>query len=208
MDIYEQIHEQINNNLREQIVQALEANQIPYNFNSTDEDDYFVTFFVTNCDLALPKKLKNKHRLANPKVDIVYTFLRDFNFSNVISNPAIGQKMSTTNLMYIFNDLANPEWQIPISNTVKTWSRFLIGKLSIYYKEKYGIQLAKMPIEIWIKSPNQMYISKIPTFDDLIFVSSDKNYVLIENSNILESQVEIVSQIKNQNFPFRKDTDK
>lgn len=208
MDIYEQIHEQINTNLREQIVQALESSHIPYNLNSTDEDDYFVTFFVTNCDLALPKKLKNTHRLANPKIDIVYTFYRDFNYSNVTSQPAVGRRLSTTNLLYIFNDLAKPEWQTPISNTVKSWTRFLIGKLSIYYKEKYGIQLAKMPIEIWIKSPSEMYISKIPTFDDLIFVSSDKNYVLIENSSILKNQVEIFSQIKSQNFPFQKESDK
>ena len=205
MDTYEMVKKQINDDLRATIIGIMDKKQIPYNLNSDEVADYYTTFFATNCELNLPKKQQSKRRLANPKIDIVYTFRRDFDFS-VVSNPAVTESRELlTKLMFIFHDLADPEWQIPITTKLKTWLRTILGNLSIYYEEKYSIKIARLPLEIWVKSPDEIFVSKIPEFDYLTLVSTNgSNISPISNSDFIAKQVEIYNSITD--FPFAKKT--
>lgn len=201
MDTYALVKNQMDNDLRTTLIGIMDKKQIPYNLNSNEDEDYYTTFFATNCDLKLPKKQQSKHRLANPQIDIVYTFKRNFNYK-IVSDPNVTSARDVvTKIMFIYRDLADPEWQIPITGKVKTWLRSILGSLSIYYAEKYSIKLARIPIEIWIKTPDEIFISKIPEFDDLTFVSTGSEIKLISNSEIIARQEEIYNSIKD--FPFK-----
>lgn len=202
MDTMEMVKKQINDDLRTKILGIMDKKQIPYNLKSNEDEDYYTTFFATNCDLKLPKKQQNKHRLANPKIDLVYTFKRTFNYE-IASDPNVtNAKEVVTKIMFIYHDLADPEWHIPVTNKIKTWLKSIVGSLSIYYMEKYSIKLARLPIEIWIKTPDEIFISKIPEFEDLTFVSTGSDIKLISTSDFIAKQVEIYNNIKG--FPFKQ----
>ena len=72
MDTYALVKNQMDNDLRTTLIGIMDKKQIPYNLNSNEDEDYYTTFFATNCDLKLPKKQQSKHRLANPQIDIFF----------------------------------------------------------------------------------------------------------------------------------------
>ena len=71
------------------------------------------------------------------------------------------------------------------------------------YQEKYGIKLARMPFEIWLESPEKMYVTKTPCFEDLIFVSDDSSHKKVETSTIIKEQADLIESMRGSGF-FKK----
>lgn len=199
MDIYAQIKQQINQDLQSSVIGLLDKHKFPYDFSNNRQEDFYVTFFVANKDYNISKKKLSKHRLTHPNIEIAYTLARSFDY-DIVTNPKTNTDFLLTNFTLFYHDVEKPEYFVPMSAKVKIWTRTLIGALSTKYADKYGIKLFRMPIEIYMKSPDDMFISKIPEFEDLTFMATDfKNGKLI-HQDFINKQAEMITEAQNLYF--------
>lgn len=199
MDIYAQIKEQINQDLQSSIIGLLDKHEFPYDFSNDRLEDFYCTFFVANKDYNISKKKLNKHRLAHPNIEIAYTAKRSFDYDFVTSGKD-DNKFVLTNFTLFYHDVEKPEYYGPMSAKVKTWARTLMGALSAKYADKYGIRLFRMPIEIYMKSPDEMFISKLPKFEDLTFMATDFKQGKIINQDFINKQAEMITEAQSLYF--------
>ena len=205
MDIYERMKNEINKDMRDFILDVMNKKDIPHDLDSTRTEDYFLTIFVTNCDLTLPKKLRTKHRLANPAVDITFTAKRSFDY-NAVVNIHNNKNTPLFKLMYMYSMLRDTSWHVPVSRAITAWARSMFSALMIMYRDKYGIKLARMPFEVWIDTPSNMLVTKIPCFEDLTFVSNDSSPKVIDTKKFIRNQADIIDAMRSSGFLGKNDT--
>lgn len=199
MDNYERMKNEIDKDMRDFILNVMNKKDIPYDLDSTRPEEYFLTIFVTNCDLSLPKKLRTKHRLANPAVDITFTAKRSFDYS-AAADVHNNKNTPLFKLMYLYSMLRDTSWHVPVSRALTAWARSMFSALMLKYRDKYGVKLARMPFEVWIDTPSNMFVSKLPRFEDLTFVSDDPSPKVIDTDKIIRNQADIIDAMHSSGF--------
>ncbi len=201
--LYDQVKETIDNDLKSNFEDIMSKNQIPY-LSEEQSIPCYVTFFAANQDINLPKKNMSKYKLSHPKLRLSYSVERYPDFLKLkksFSSSASIEKsdvIENTPFLFFYNEL-EPKWRTEITNKVKHWINTIFSKTMMMYKERYSITLGLFIIEMYIETPEKMYITKLPKFQDLTFVTSAKPPVIIDNEDIIKQQVELIS-----NSPFFK----
>ena len=214
MELFEKVKAYLEDELRENILEVLnnEKNGIPYNFENSCNPEYCVTFFAKNCDLELPKKDQSKTRLAHPQLEFLYSRERDLDYYSLNKKIEEARDLAKhgdyypTPIRTIFffkeefdyniDSERRIQWYYESTKNIRTWTKQIFSKLVIFYRKKYGITLAMLPLEFFIDSPGKMYISKIPTFDNLIFAKTAKKPVeKISSTVFIEEQVDTIRNV-------------
>lgn len=180
-----------------------------YKIPFTDEEfqeDCYVTFFASNQNIRIPKKKLSKYKMSHPTLKLNYSLERYPNFFDVkktlfnslknnIPTPEISMKP-----IFLFPNELETKWRNIIISKIHYWINTLFSQTMLMYDDKYSVTLALLMLEVYIDNPDKMFITKLPTFEDLIFVSSNNQKMLVENDYLIEQQVEIA-----KNSPFFKD---
>ena len=215
MELFEKVKAYHEEELRKNILEVLnnEKNGISYNFENSYNPDFCVTFFAKNCDLELSKKKQSKMRLAHPELEFLYSRERDLDYYGLKKrleeerdNAKIGEYYTPTiQTMFFFKNEFDHHvdferrvaWCNEATKKVKTWTKVIFSKLVILYRTKYNITLALLPLEFNIVTPDKMFISRIPEFDNLVFAQTSKKPIeKIDSTTFIEQQIEII-----QNMP-------
>ena len=66
------------------------------------------------------------------------------------------------------------------------------------YKDSYCLTLARLPFEMYLESDTKMWITKLPSFMDLAFVTDTKIPQRVDLLDFLQTQENIAAQISSQ----------
>ena len=202
MDYYDQIKVQLNEELRTTILQAISKSNLPCNLESEQTCKFLTLFITLDGETGKSKKKLSKYEKTHPAIDISYTWERNFDYKALVELATSVEKRNETVLAKLFlihSDLENHEWYGPITNSLKTWSKSIFHATHNFFYEKYGLKLYRLPLEVYVNSPEDMYITKIPAFEDLwFFEGSSKKYVSSEQ--IICEQADTLRQISETFF--------
>ena len=195
MKLYEHFNEQLAQNL----IDTMKQNDISFNLNSC-EDERYVTIFIYNKDIDLPKKYRTKARLAKPMVDVFYTRARNFDYKTVSTyefkkeNPEAEIKP----INFLWGDLENMNEFADIKAHIVSLSRALFTSATKLCADRLGTKLALMPIELYIPNFKGMYVSKLPSVEYLLHI--EKN----SSGKTTESVMSYIEKLDNSmsNSPF------
>lgn len=199
MDYYEQMKVQLNEELRSKILEAISRSKLPCNFES-EETYKFLTLFITlDGETGKSKKKLSKYEKTHPAIDISYSWERNFDYKALVKLAETADDTILAKLFLIHHDLESHTWYAPITNNLKSWSKVIFHTVYNFFLEKYGLKLYRLPLEVYVNTPEDMYISKIPAFEDLwFFENSSKKYVTIDE--IIYEQAETLKQISETFF--------
>ena len=200
--LYDQVKNHFDDVLKSKYEDILNKHNIPFSSEEFSKDCY-ATFFISNKDINIPKKNLSKYRLSHPSLWLSYSLerypcfypVKKFFTSGDTDSPVID-----TSPMLSFIYELEEEWRNQIIAKVHNWINTLFSQTMLMYKEKYSITLSFFMLEMYIENPEKMYITKLPTFQDLTFVTSSSPYKIIENEQLIQQQVELISS-----SPFFKD---
>lgn len=195
MKLYEHFNEQLAQNL----IDTMKQNDISFNLNSC-EDERYVTIFIYNKDIDLPKKYRTKARLAKPMVDVFYTRARNFDYKTVSTyefkkeNPEAEIKP----INFLWGDLENMNEFADIKAHIVSLSRILFTSATKLCADRFGTKLALMPVELYIPNFKGMYVSKLPSVEYLLHI--EKN----SSGKTTESVMSYIEKLDNSmsNSPF------
>lgn len=192
--LYEQVKNDFDATLKSNFEDIVNQNHFPYTSENFSKDCY-VTFLASNQDIGLTKKNISKHKQNHPTLKLSYSLDRYPNFHEVKSVLWSKERRLESIPNYpilLFPGELEPQWRRIIVPRVHNWINTIFAKTMLMYKEKYSITLAFLILEMYIETPEKMYITKFPSFEDLVFVTSERHPKILENDKIITQQVEII----------------
>ncbi len=200
--LYDQVKKDFDDKLKSKLEDIVNQNHFPYASENLSKD-CFVTFFASNQDINIPKKKLSKYKLAHPTLKFSYSLERYADFykvKTILSDTSNNNsEVIKTFPMFLFSQELEPKWRNEIISRVHYWINTIFAQTMLMYKDIYSITLALFMIEMYIESPDKMYITKFPSFQDLTFVTSDHPPKVLDNEEIISRQVSSI-----ENSPFFK----
>lgn len=200
--LYDQVKNHFDDALKSKYEDILSTHNIPFSSEEFPED-YFITFFVSNKDINIPKKKLSKYKQSHPSLWLSISPDRYPDFYPVKDFFILGNKEAkviNSSPIILFVQELEDKWRTEILAKVRNWINTLFSQTMLMYKEKYSITLSFFMLEMYIENPGKMFVTKLPNFRDLTFVTSSSPHTIIENEQLIQQQVEIIS-----NSPFFKD---
>lgn len=136
--------------------------------DSTKNPETSITVFVSSYT-PKPKTSKKNKKFKQFDLRIAYSPYLTFDVPYLIS---IGQAPYKLDIIYIHTKAEKTQF---IYNRISYWSKALFKKIYGLFEE-YGINLCMLPFEIYSDENDELYISKLPTFNDLTFFDK-KNFL-------------------------------
>lgn len=199
--LYDEIKSDFDNSLKSNFEIIINQNQFPFS-NEEFPENCYVTFFASNQDLKISKKKLSNYKLSHPTLKFNYSLERfpDFHetkkiiYSDIKNNT---QSIASMKPMFLFSSELETKWRDTIISRIHYWINTLFSQTLKMYEDKYSITLAFLMLEVYIDNPDNMFITKLPTFEDLIFVSSSNRKELINNDDFIKQFAEMI-----KNSPF------
>ena len=193
--LYDKVKKNFDDTLKSKYEDILSTNHIPF---SSEEfpNDFFVTFFVSNKDINVPKKKLSKYKLNHPSLWISFTIDRYPDFYPIKAFFTSGNKnteiVNSSPLILLAQELED-KWRTEMLAKIHNWINALFSQTMLMYKEKYSITLSFFMLEMYLENPEKMCITKLPNFQNLTFVTSSSPHKIIENEQLIKQQVENIS---------------
>ena len=200
MELYDKVKQQFNESLQASIIESMNQRDIRYDLNSTGEPYKYLTVFSISKDIKLPKNLRTKARLARPQLDVQYIRERNFDYATV-SSPDFKKKNEhdLRPINFLWGELEDITEFADTKTRIIAWCRSIFSELSKTYKDEYGITLYLMPMEFYLPNYKGLCISKIPKFEDLVFLNSD-THVRISSDTIIKQRAESIKELSQTSF--------
>lgn len=202
-----QTYDYIENTLRQRFLSTMDAHNIPYVLDKKCNPDFLVTFFVTNDDIPLPKKQATKYRITHPKIKITFSLAGSFDYEELLKSlyskeTYSSNKSADDNIILrdfsLLHSILRPDCAVEILSKIQIWAKDLLYNLLPMYKDSYCLTLARLPFEMYLESDTKMWITKLPSFMDLAFVTDTKIPQRVDLLDFLRTQENIAAQISNQ----------
>ena len=153
--------------------------------NSTKTRDTSIVIFVNN-KTPKPKTSKKNKKLKQFDLSFAYSLYLNFDLSNLI-----GHDVEPIKLQFLYMH-TKPECFQPMYNRILYWSKPLFKKVYETFEE-YGIYLSTLPYEIYADENDELHISRLPTFNDLIFFDKTDPSKTLDKSLFIEEQAKSLS---------------
>lgn len=195
--LYDEVKSSFDNSLKSNFESIVRQNQIPVS-NEDFAENCYVTFFVSNQDLNVPKKKLSKYRQSHPKLQLNYSLERFPDFSetkNTIYSDLKNktQSIATMKPMFLFGSELDAKWRNIILPRIHFWINTLFSQTLIVFEKKYSITLALLLLEVYVESPDNMFVTKLPTFEDLLFASSNRK-TLIDGKDFINDFAKLIDE--------------
>ena len=151
-----------------------------YSDDSTKNPDTSLTVFVSS-NTPKPKTSKKNKKLKQFDLQIAYSLYLTFDVQYLYS---IGMEPIKLSMIFMHTQA---EYSQMIYNRISYWSKALFKKIHALF-EVYGLNLNMLPFEIYADKNNVLYISKLPTFNDLSFFDSKDVDKLLDKNAFIEKQ--------------------
>lgn len=179
--LVERVITDLNNSLTDACNSVITNYDIPL-FKGEKQQNLALTIIVKAKNSATSKPSKKNKKIKKAEVEIFYSVGLSFDIS-YLSN----SKTPPIKLGMIFS-ITEPDKTQFIYNRISYWSKPLFEKVASTFRE-YGLSLNTFPLEMYFDEDGTIYISKLPTFDDLIFFDKHDVTKNLDKKVFIEEQV-------------------
>lgn len=150
--------------------------------DSTKNLDTALSIYVSSNSLK-PKTSKKNKKVRIFDLKIAYSLELTFDLKYLSS---IKQPPYKLEIIYMHTKAEKTQM---IYNRITYWSKALFKKIYVLFEE-YDLNLSMLPFEIFADENDELYISKLPTFNDLYFFDKNDSSKELDKNIFIQKQVD------------------
>ncbi|MBR2786976.1 MAG: hypothetical protein IKD76_05750 [Clostridia bacterium] len=180
------IQQKFEDELKEVLRSIVESYEIAVVTSTGSELAIFVS--SSNCSKdKRPKAKKKKNSRLNNNVKLSFSPTNSFDIEKTYNNDGLLD-------FWLLYQFVKPEVFTPATNRITYWSRALFKAVNTWISN-YGVELQMLPFEAHFDENDDLQISKLPNFSDLLFVNPIDSQKTLKASDVIAKQLETISEV-------------
>ena len=182
--VIEQVRKNLDENLRCCLSETINEEEIPILPIEKRNEDMCITIFA-----KIDQKFSKKHKNAPPKIIVEFSSETDFDHQKLRTN-----HKPIVSIQFIYT-LVKDSCLQSTQRDISCWAQYLFRDARKLYKMDYELELLMLPFEVSFDEDDNLYISRLPSFNDLWFLNPYNSKERLSNDEFINNQASAIIKL-------------